>query len=262
LFSVAGVFCSCPCGYKTKGGLLWRNGIFLNFTTGNALNTAETQFSVQSWTSDATSTELAMHMNPSNIYNYNGGLEFRVSAYANNPPVQTAEMDSDLAFLYGSFTFHTTVPSVPGVCYSMFLYRDDTHEIDIEFLSSDPEYYETIHYTNQPGSTSGAYKVDTYAGQDYTAFHTHRIDWLPTHTQFFVNDVLRQTISVNVPQVSLNLIYNIWSNGDPGWTYGPPTSAATATIQNLGAYYNASGTTDAQFVAACKAAGSPSACPI
>lgn len=28
-------------------------------------------------------------------------------------------------------------------------------EIDIEFLSSDPVYYNTIHYTNQPGSVGG-----------------------------------------------------------------------------------------------------------
>lgn len=32
-----------------------------------------------------------------------------------------------------------------------FTYKNDTQEQDIEFVSADPEYFQTVHYTNQPG---------------------------------------------------------------------------------------------------------------
>lgn len=53
-------------------------------------------------------------------------------------------------------------PSVPGVCFGFFSYKSDTAEVDIEMLSSDPEYYNTIHYTNQPGTVAGVVDNDSY----------------------------------------------------------------------------------------------------
>jgi len=44
---------------------------------------------------------------------------------------------------------------VPGVCFGFFSYKSGTQEQDIEFLSSDAQYYNTIHYTNQPGLVNG-----------------------------------------------------------------------------------------------------------
>jgi hypothetical protein len=36
-----------------------------------------------------------------------------------------------------------------------FSYINDVQEQDIEFLSSDADYYQHVHYTNQPGSSGG-----------------------------------------------------------------------------------------------------------
>jgi len=180
-----------------------------------------------------------------------------------------AEMESiDATFLYGSFRMRSTVPSVSGVCFSQFLFQSNTAEIDIEFLSHDPQYYNTVHYSNQPtldsnGNTiPGTTVTDSYPGVDYTGFHNHRIDWVPSQTRFYVDDNLRQTLSKNVPRVAMSWIVNLWSDGDPGWTYGPPTADATATVYFLRAYYNSTKMTDAQFNTACVNAGRPAVCNV
>ncbi|CAE6541108.1 unnamed protein product [Rhizoctonia solani] len=38
-------------------------------------------------------------------------------------------------------------PKVPGVCFGFFTYQSDTQEADIEFLSSDADYYQRAHQT-------------------------------------------------------------------------------------------------------------------
>ena len=52
------------------------------------------------------------------------------------------------------------------VGFGFFSYQDDSNEVDIEFLSSDPVYYDTIHYTNQPGTVDGV--VDSNAAKVIT----------------------------------------------------------------------------------------------
>jgi len=254
---------SCACGYKTTSGDVWRNSITLDFTQSDALTLAKSKFSIQTWSTTPSGTIKGMTNLAANIYDYNSGLGMKVSAYSGSGQVYVAEMDSTIQFLYGSFRVTSVIPSVPGVCYSMFLYRNDTCEVDIEFLSSDPTYYNTVHYSNQPtngGTDPKSYQVDTYSGQDYTATHTHRLDWLPTATEFYVNNDLRKTLTDNVPHSPMTWIFNIWSNGDPGWTHGPPTKDAVVTIFQVDAYYNS--TSLSQFQAACIEAGSPAPCVV
>lgn len=53
-----------------------------------------------------------------------------------------------------------------------FTYISDTQEQDIEFLSSDVDYYQHLYYTNQPGQLPNsdpdpdAAKVNTYASDN------------------------------------------------------------------------------------------------
>jgi beta-glucanase (GH16 family) len=54
----------------------------------------------------------------------------------------------------------SVVPTVPGVVFGFFTYRSDTAEQDIEFLSSDPDYYQHVYYTNQPGHPNGVVDPD------------------------------------------------------------------------------------------------------
>lgn len=172
-----------------------------------------------------------MQYSPGNVIQYNSGLGLVTRAFttSSNNIISTAEIDtfrSDI--LFGTFRMRAVVPTVPGVCMGFFSYHQDSdgsnvQETDIEFLSSDPNYYDTIHYTNQPGSVGGvtdpdAAKVVTVQ-QDLTcvcqpsrteyrqlilefftnsAFHNHRFDWTPTASTFFVDGV-QTSVSFSFP---------------------------------------------------------------
>lgn len=104
-----------------------------------------------------------MQYSPNNVIQYNSGLGLVTRAFtsASNNIISTAEIDSNRHdILYGTFRMRATIPTVPGVCFGFFTYYQNSdgsgvQETDIEFLSSDPVYYDTIHYTNQPGNVNG-----------------------------------------------------------------------------------------------------------
>ncbi|EPQ58833.1 hypothetical protein GLOTRDRAFT_34214, partial [Gloeophyllum trabeum ATCC 11539] len=90
----------------------------------------------------------------------------------------------------------------------------------------------------------------------------HRFDWLPKQTMFYYNDEQTSNIGVAVSGTPSNVLLNVWSDGDPGWTKGPPKSDAIATVQYVRMYFNSTSLVEAAFSASCKAAGSPAACSI
>ena len=71
-----------------------------------------------------------------------------------------------------------------------------------------------------------------------------------------------QSLQKNVPSIPSALIANVWSNGDPGWTKGPPTADATATVHYIKAYFNSTSFDEGAFGAQCAAAGGVPACAI
>ncbi|KAG8863359.1 hypothetical protein FRB96_008851 [Tulasnella sp. 330] len=244
-----------------------REGIDADFTAN--YNSALSNFVAQTWSSNH-GFGYNMQMTSSNVYAYNSGLALRTSAYAGGGTIYTAELDSVRTdFLYGTFRMRAVIPTVPGVCFGFFTYNGATtpvSEQDIEFLSSDPTYYDTIHYTNQPGTVDGV--VDPKAAyvvtvnDDLTAFHEHRFDWTPTATKYYVDGGLTQTILKNVPAVASSLLTNVWSDGGAGWTKGPPTADAVATIYYIKAYFNSTTFTTASFNSQCAAAGHPAPCSV
>lgn len=153
-----------------------------------------------------------MQYSPNNVIQYNSGLGLVTRAFtsASNNIISTAEIDTTRSdILYGTFRMRAVVPTVPGVCLGFFSYRahlrclcirvdslnpitrtldqnsdgSNVQEIDIEFLSSDPVYYDTIHYTNQPGTVGGntdpnAAKVVTVSSDlTFVLFHYQSHLW-------------------------------------------------------------------------------------
>lgn len=110
----------------------------------------------------------SLEYSPNNVVSYNDGLGLITRAGATNNIISSAEIDSKRGdILYGTFRMRATVPTVPGVCMGFFSYYQNSdgtgvQETDIEFLSSDPLYYETIHYTNQPGTVNGVVDTNAY----------------------------------------------------------------------------------------------------
>jgi len=110
--------------------------------------------------------------------------------------------------------------------------------------------------------------VDPNAGKvvqvdvDLTAFHEHRLDWASSGTKYYVDGAPTATIIKNIPQVASTLILNVWSDGGPGWTKGPPTADAVATVYYVKAYFNSTSFDAATFDSQCAAAGHPAPCSV
>ncbi|KAL2845056.1 concanavalin A-like lectin/glucanase domain-containing protein [Aspergillus pseudoustus] len=111
------------------------------------------------------------------------------------------------------------VNQVPkGACAGIFTYRSATCESDLEFLTSDPP--NTVHYANQPDYDPvndiiipNASSVVTTLPSPWSAWITHRMDWLSNSTTWYVDDELQANITYGVPDRPSILALNLWSDG-------------------------------------------------
>ena len=92
----------------------------------------------------------------------------------------------------------------------MFFYHNDTQETDIEIRTCQPH---KVHFTNQAthGGDSTT-KVFQHPHKNVLAhdWHEYRVDWLQGKTMFYVDGVLKSTITENVPTVPSAFIWNNW----------------------------------------------------
>ncbi|CUA78512.1 hypothetical protein RSOLAG22IIIB_07127 [Rhizoctonia solani] len=226
---------TCACGYKDSTGAVWVRTLpmILHRILTSVLAQNYYKFT---WQEDHENVPYGMQYTANNVYAYNDGLGIKTSAFSGSGRVQTGGIGTTRSdILYGTFRMRATVPKVPGVCFGFFTYQSDTQEADIEFLSSDTDYYQRVHQTNQPGLINGntdlnAYKEVVIAGADFTAFHEHRLDWIPGSTKYYFDGSLKSTVSKNSPTVASSILANVWSDGGSGWTKGPPTQDAIANI--------------------------------
>ncbi|KAK7056750.1 hypothetical protein VNI00_002467 [Paramarasmius palmivorus] len=272
--SSAAIAQNCQCGYRDSSGNIWREAIISTFTQDEgalAAVNANWIISTDNQPQPSPATASIQYVT-ANVMQYNDALGLKASAYDNSGSVKSAEIFTKRKdILYGSFRMQAQVPSVPGVVFGFFTYINDSQEQDIEFLSSDADYYQRVSYTNQPGRFPNgevdpdAHKDVVISGADFTTFGTHRIDWLPSRTTYsYAGSGLTSstTISKNVPTTPSEFILNVWSNGDPGFSKGPPQADAIATVQWVHLYFNSTSLSESAFNSACVAAGRPAACVV
>ncbi|KAK0387704.1 hypothetical protein NLU13_3949 [Sarocladium strictum] len=114
-----------------------------------------------------------------------------------------------------------------GACTSIFTYLGaenmlDVQEADIEILTKDPET--RIRYTNQPAHygngtlVHGAgHRVTLPDGKKWTEWLTHRMDWTPGLTTWFVDGREMRSQSFQAPVDPSRIVLNTWSDGG-NWT--------------------------------------------
>jgi hypothetical protein len=74
-------------------------------------------------------------------------------------------------------------------------------------------------------------------------FHEYRFDFLNDRVLFYADNVLLAYMNGSaggIPTTAGNLILSHWSNGNPGWSGGPPGEDATTVVKYVKAYYNSS----------------------
>ncbi|GAA6018186.1 hypothetical protein JCM11491_005624 [Sporobolomyces phaffii] len=156
-------------------------------------------------------------------------------------PNSAAQIESLDTFEFGTLETIAKATATPGVCQGMFFYRADDAEVDIELLSSfyDEGYKDLVapgvQFTNQALELGKApTTVGKRFGFDPTAdYHNYTIRWTPTSTDFYVDSKFQTRLTKNVPRTAAKIMFNVWSNGNPGWSAGPPRHDAVFSIRSF-----------------------------
>jgi hypothetical protein len=109
----------------------------------------------------------------------------------------------------------------PGACVGIFTYQARNCESDIEILTSDPPH--RIRYANQPDYDPVTDMMIPGASSiidlpiPWTTWSTHRLDWFPRVSRWWVDDKPQEANGYQVPNVQSRLVINLWSDGGV-WT--------------------------------------------
>ncbi|GKT48211.1 beta-glucanase [Colletotrichum spaethianum] len=125
-----------------------------------------------------------------------------------------------------------------------FFYKNDTQETDIEWLSDaaslSNQGTRKLWFTNQDADLNGVktYNAVTPPANPTTTEHEYRLDWTPGRVRWFVDGVEIWNTTSDVPNTTGPWVFNNWSNGDNGWSAGPPAIQADFKIKDIYIYYN------------------------
>ncbi|KAI1310965.1 glycoside hydrolase, family 16 [Xylaria venustula] len=182
------------------------------------------------------------------------GLLLLVRDVMQEDRVPVAELSTTgLDYFYGTFRAGIKTTDVPGTCSAFFWYQNDTQEIDIEFLSAQFDKEKGLFPVNlvlqskeaaaagyDAVNTTGLHRVNLPFDPS-TDFHEYRFDFLPDKVYFYADgNLLAEATGSAVPTTPGHLLLSHWSNGNPGWSHGPPTADAVTTVSYVKAYFNSS----------------------
>lgn len=153
-------------------------------------------------------------------------------------PIKSAQISTSVEnVLYASVRTTAILSSVPGTCIATFFYKNDNQEIDIEFITNRTALANNVstlpsqqrkdygkwtgaeqarlplHYTNQP-SKQGKPETFTWgpsAIDDDVQEHEYRIDWTAGRVEFFLDGVLQQVFTTNVPTMAGAWLWSNWA---------------------------------------------------
>jgi hypothetical protein len=88
---------------------------------------------------------------------------------------------------------------------------------------------------------SGNYLVANLPFDPTDGFHEYRIDFIPGNVLYYADGYLLAKMNTSaVPTSPGHIILTQWSNGNPLWSLGPPSTDATITVSYVKAYFNSS----------------------
>ncbi|KAM5350948.1 hypothetical protein ACJ41O_003671 [Fusarium nematophilum] len=182
---------------------------------------------------------------PSNVAVRGGYLDLVVKGRQKTMPYKCAEVYTDADNIkYASVRTIAILSQPAGVCNGMFFYQSDSQETDIEWLS-DPKSLSNggtrkLWFTNQDANDDGKSTSKAVSPPSYptSTEHEYRIDWTAGLVKFYVDGVKVWQTKRDVPSVPGPWVWNNWSNGDKGWSAGPPAQDAVFKIKKIEMYYN------------------------
>jgi beta-glucanase (GH16 family) len=190
------------------------------------------------------------------------GLGLTVSPSPDKKRVPCAQIFTRAAsFFYGSYHAQFRVGAVPGTVTAFFNYKNDSSEVDLEYLSAwkDPALLYTVKpqiYLDNGNPSNTTFQEEAWNSTSTSfdqKFHEWSFVWLPDIVHFGLDAKYPRHLTTNVPRAPGRLALNHWSDGNRNYSLGPPTKDSTVTVSFLWAVYN---NTDANALV-CKKATSP-----
>ncbi|KAL6155918.1 hypothetical protein ACJQWK_05142 [Exserohilum turcicum] len=203
---------------------------------------------IQNWSKPATADfPVPMNNSPANVYlgaqdstAYLGLRTARLDDYQVSGEIENQQKN----LMHASLRMYGRVVGAKGAVAGFFTFYDDTNESDIEILTSDPK--DKIRYTNQPSVDKGGNEIATASvGPDnlprWDDWQTHRIDWLPKQSFWFLDGKQVAANDYSVPRKPSFLVMNMWSDGGEWSGNMTVGDAAEFQIQWIEMTFNTSG---------------------
>jgi hypothetical protein len=175
---------------------------------------------VQNWSKNATEEfPIPMTNSPANIYlaKEKDASYIALRTSREEDFQSAAEMESSQQnVMHLSMRMSGRVIGSKGAVAGFFTYVNDDNESDIEILTNDP--VDTIRYTNQPavGKDGNSVAEASVQGSDLPSWEdwqTHRIDWLPKNSYWYLNNKQVAANTYSVPRKPSYMVLNMWSDG-------------------------------------------------
>ncbi|KAF2631888.1 glycoside hydrolase family 16 protein [Macroventuria anomochaeta] len=177
-------------------------------------------WATQNWSKPATEDfPVPMSNSYANIYlaeeNDSSYLALRTSRESDFQSASEME-NHQKNLMHVSMRMYGRVVGDKGAVAGFFTFVDDDNESDIEILTRDP--IDTIRYTNQPsvGKDGNEVAQASVAGTDLPSWEdwqTHRIDWLPKNSYWYLNGKQVAANTYSVPRKQSYMVLNMWSDG-------------------------------------------------
>ncbi|OIW34004.1 concanavalin A-like lectin/glucanase [Coniochaeta ligniaria NRRL 30616] len=259
-FLLGSVAADCECGYSTSvdgASHVFTDLIESDFTRVRDISD-DTDWSRQAFnmSSEVARGDFGEMFVVDNVASGSTGTEKGLQLIVQGQNVEEnmvpgAEIDTEREdVLWGTFRAGLKLTSIPGTCAAFFWYYNDTAEIDMEFLSKDFDTSNNSYPVNlvlhskeasQAGYNAGNYIETNLPFNPTTDFHEYRIDFIPGKVLFYADgQLLGQVNGSAVPTMAGHLVLQHWSNGNPLWSGGPPTTDAVLAVSYVKAYFNSS----------------------
>ncbi|KAL5335756.1 concanavalin A-like lectin/glucanase domain-containing protein [Aspergillus crustosus] len=204
---------------------------------------------IQTWGSPAgPNAPYRKQYSNSNVYiqrDSSGQSHLILRATRNENFISSGEIDTKLSnILHASINVRFRVRGDPGACAGVFTYFNGENESDIEVLTHDPT--DIIRYTNQPGLDDegneipgASVRATLLNGARWDEWHTHRLDWTPELSSWFLDGELAHTKTYGIPREPSTIILNMWGDGGPLWSGDIAIGAAAyLEVEYIEIYYN------------------------
>ncbi|KAH7414164.1 concanavalin A-like lectin/glucanase domain-containing protein [Phaeosphaeria sp. MPI-PUGE-AT-0046c] len=175
---------------------------------------------VQNWSKKATEDfPVPMSNSYANIYvGEEDGKSFLTLRTSRLDDHQTAgEIENQQKNLfYVSMRMYGRVVGDPGAVAGFFTFFNDENESDVEILTRDPK--NQTRYTNQPsvgkdGNEIAEASVGPTNLAPWNEWQTHRIDWIPDESFWYLNGKQVAANTYSVPRKPSYLVLNMWGDG-------------------------------------------------